>query len=371
MRDIYPAPVAKSRLTIWPFGVDFLLGNVFGTVVSYLLLVPSATFNCFYLILLYVLECSLDFNTSVTFNTLTFPSFGTYFHVAIRREMERKASWRNAKTALLCVNLISSDNTNVIFLFFLLAETTRTTTPTTFPTIATTPPTTTQSQKCWPEDRYLYLADNISKDRVVAIVPLPTIGHSVNGGGGNFASYMPNFGATKNGELVTIKTVVNNVVSTDKFQTVYFFSVSLTQFCQNLLYFRRRSTPSLTRSSSLPPGRSGLLLNVAEYSVNVSQPATGLSNFSICGATSTKLAFSLTYNSTTGILSVNVNQSFIPIQTSSSPLRVNLSVCLTDNADGKVFKPDDSTHNFTSYHNGVSNITVAVTIPKRKFLTLI
>ena len=224
---------------------------------------------------------------------------------------------------------------------------------------------------CWDDDLFLYLASNSIKGTVVAIVPLPTTGHSVNGGGGNFASYMPNFGATKNGELVTIKTVVNNVVSTDKFHTVYFFSVSLTQFCQNSLYFRRRSTPSLTRSSSLPAVRSGLLLNVAEYSVNVAQPATGLSNFSICGATSTKLAFSLTYNSTTGKLSVNVNQSFIPMQTSSSPLLVNLAVCLTDNAEGKVFKPDDSRHNFTSYHNGESNITVAVTIPKRKFLTLI
>ena len=201
----------------------------------------------------------------------------------------------------------------------------------------------------------------------MAKVPLPTIGTSVTGGGGYFQYEY--FRTTADNQFDIVKTlgkdVQNNIQFGEVFSNTYFF-VTSSGACSNSFNIIRRHSPNLNRSLPLPVFHSGLLLNIAEFSVNISQPATGLSKFSVCGATSAKSAFSLTYNSTTGKLSVNVNQSSIPMQASSSPLLVNLSLCLTDNAGGKIFKADGM-HNFTSYHNGVSNVTVDVIIPIRKF----
>ena len=225
---------------------------------------------------------------------------------------------------------------------------------------------------CWDNDLYVYLADNSPNDTIVAKVPLPTIGTSVTGGGGYFQYEYFRTTADKLFDIIRTlgKDVQNNIKFGEVFTNTYLFNSVTGGRCLNAFNIIRRRTPSLNRSLPLPVVHSGLLLNIAEFSVNISQPASGLSKFSVCGATSAKSAFSLTYNSTTGKLSVNVNQSSIPMQTSSSPLLVNLSLCLIDNADGKTFKAG-GVHNFTSYHNGVSNVTVAVSIPRRKFSFLI
>ena len=208
----------------------------------------------------------------------------------------------------------------------------------------------------------------------MAKVPLPTIGTSTNGGGGIFTDdYFQTMEPTISNVVVVTtsgKDVKNNIQFGEVFSNTYLFHSFTGVGCLNVFNIIRRRTPSLNRSLPLPVFHNSLLLNIAEFSVNISQPATGLSKFSVCGATSAKSAFSLTYNSNTGKLSVNVNQSSIPMQTSSSPLLVNLSLCLIDNADGKFFKAD-GVHNFTSYHSGVSNVTVAVSIPRRKFSFLI